>query len=314
MPAYNCEKYVKESIDSILNQTHQNFELLISDDSSNDNTKTVIDSYSDPRIRRYHNQINLGYQDTCNKLFEKCNGDYITFQDADDISELNRLELQINAFENDKELGMCGTKAKIISHDGQFIYYDNRELSYDSIKKHIVMSNQFCGATIMIKKEVYNKIGGYRDFFREYAFQDYDWSWLIVDNYKSINLDKALYSYRQQPNSNSKKIKLERIISSDLVKYLGEQRANSLDNSDDIINNNLQNLNTFIDELKRPYILDSSRLYRNYALIFNAQRLTSKAIYTSLKAIIEAPLLLINYQTFLFCFIRGGAYKLKMVK
>ena len=90
MPAYNCEKYIHQAIDSVLNQTHINFELLIADDCSTDTTKQIIDSYKDPRIKTFHNNINLGYLKASNKLFSLCKGSYITFQDADDTSELNR--------------------------------------------------------------------------------------------------------------------------------------------------------------------------------------------------------------------------------
>ncbi|MBL7917984.1 MAG: glycosyltransferase family 2 protein, partial [Bacteroidia bacterium] len=61
MPAYNCEKFVKQAIESVLDQSYSNFELLIADDCSTDQTKKVIDSYSDQRIKKFHNQVNLGY-------------------------------------------------------------------------------------------------------------------------------------------------------------------------------------------------------------------------------------------------------------
>ena len=81
IPAYNVEKYIRQAIDSILNQTYSYFELLIADDASTDTTKQIINAYQkiDPRIKTFHNKKNEGYLLTTNKLFQKCKGDYIAF-------------------------------------------------------------------------------------------------------------------------------------------------------------------------------------------------------------------------------------------
>ncbi len=109
MPAYNCEQFIKSAIDSILNQTGSNFELLIADDCSKDRTKQIIDSYSDKRIKTFHNEVNLGYLKASNKLFALCKGEYITFQDADDYSDLTRIEKLIGFLEVNKDVGVVGS-------------------------------------------------------------------------------------------------------------------------------------------------------------------------------------------------------------
>ena len=103
MPAYNCELYVEMAIKSILEQTYKDFELLIADDASKDNTKKIIDDLAktDSRIKTFHNESNLGYLQASNKLFEKCSGEYITFQDADDFSDVTRFEKLVKEFGND---------------------------------------------------------------------------------------------------------------------------------------------------------------------------------------------------------------------
>ena len=125
MPAYNCEKYIRQAIDSILNQTCQNIELIISDDKSTDNTKKILDSYSDTRIKRFDNNVNLGYLKTFNKLIAFAKGEYIAFQDGDDYSDINRLDLLLTEFKKDNELGACGSNFTKISKDGELLFSSN---------------------------------------------------------------------------------------------------------------------------------------------------------------------------------------------
>ncbi|MBK8352976.1 MAG: glycosyltransferase family 2 protein [Saprospirales bacterium] len=92
MPAYNSAKYIAQSIESILNQTFKNFELIIINDGSSDNTYDIIASYSDKRIKYFQNEGNKGLIYTRNKLIELSNFEYIAFLDSDDLAENTRLE------------------------------------------------------------------------------------------------------------------------------------------------------------------------------------------------------------------------------
>ena len=114
IPAYNCQGILGEALQSILHQTHEDLEILVADDGSKDRTKSVIDSFSDKRIRTFHNDVNIGYLQTVNNLLNRATGDYITFQDADDWSDTSRIGLQLRAIESDK-VDACGTA----------IYYTN---------------------------------------------------------------------------------------------------------------------------------------------------------------------------------------------
>src|SRR6478609_1406052 len=111
MPAYNVEKFIGEAIESILNQTHTNFELLISDDGSSDDTLQVIGNFNDPRIKLYTQENNLGYSGNMNFLFQRATGDYILDQDSDDISNSNRLEELLKVIISDTTLGYVGSHA-----------------------------------------------------------------------------------------------------------------------------------------------------------------------------------------------------------
>ena len=98
MPAYNSEKYISESIESVIKQTYQNWELLITDDKSQDSTRTIVKSYSkkDPRIKLFFNSENGGAGVARNNSIKEANGRFIAFLDADDIWLPEKLEKQIN--------------------------------------------------------------------------------------------------------------------------------------------------------------------------------------------------------------------------
>lgn len=299
MPAYNAEKYIDESIQSIIDQTYKNWELLICDDRSNDKTKYIIGQYKDRRIKKYENDTNIGYLKTCNRMLSLCSGDYITFQDADDISVPERLSTLLAAFFEDNSLGLVGSWAHIVNEKGRLIRCDERPEGYEKIKKMIASRNAFCGATVMIKKEVYNNIGGYREYFHRLAYQDYDWTYLICDSYKCINLAKPLYKWRQHSQSTSKIIDPKRFVSDKLVRHLGEQRKES--KLDDLQRGDIQSVDNYLTKQLLPYIEDPTLVYRDYAAMYMYLGLKLNAISVSWTATKKKPLKIKNWRTLLYC-------------
>ena len=96
IPVYNCEKYIKESLESIINQTYENLDILIIDDGSTDNTVNLIKQYKDTRIRLLRNDKNRGIPYTRSRGLEECRGEYLALMDADDISLSERIKKQVN--------------------------------------------------------------------------------------------------------------------------------------------------------------------------------------------------------------------------
>lgn len=202
MPAYNCEKFIKRAIDSILNQTYAQFELLIADDGSNDDTKAIIDSYQDKRIKRFHNAQNLGYLKTSNKLVKEAQGQFISFQDADDYCELNRLEIMMDFFKKNNHISCVGSNICKVDEKGELISKSNFPLNHPEIVKsfdrhRIVMT----GSSLMVKKEVIDTIGLYNEYFDRIGSEDIYWFSLILDSYQVANLSEHLYYYRSNPSS-----------------------------------------------------------------------------------------------------------------
>jgi len=112
LPVYNAEKYLKEALDSILNQTFRDFELLIINDGSKDNSENIIKSYSDKRIRLINNSKNLGLIKTLNKGIDLAGGKYIARMDADDIMMPDRLNVQYDFLEKNPEVVVAGSYIK----------------------------------------------------------------------------------------------------------------------------------------------------------------------------------------------------------
>lgn len=120
MPCYNCSKYIKQSIDSILNQTYTNFELIIIDDGSTDNSVEVIKEFSDKRIKLFENITNQGIVYSRNRAVENSKGKYIAILDSDDIAYPTRIEKQLNFMESNPDFAMTGTWFDIIDENGIF--------------------------------------------------------------------------------------------------------------------------------------------------------------------------------------------------
>ena len=111
MPVYNAEKYLNEAINSVLNQTYSNFELIILNDKSTDSSKSIIESYlaKDSRIVFIDKETNVGPANLRNEGFDLARGTYIALLDADDIAKSTRFEKQIAILKKSSNIGVCGT-------------------------------------------------------------------------------------------------------------------------------------------------------------------------------------------------------------
>jgi glycosyltransferase involved in cell wall biosynthesis len=200
MPAYNASKYIAEAIDSILNQTLPDFELLICDDGSTDSTLDIIKSYAakDKRITFFENTKNIGNLKTTNFLFEKCEGKYIAIQDADDISTVNRLELLAAEFEKDSAIGIVGTNYFITDENLNIISCSCLPLTDAAIKQAMKKEvPPLLYASILVKKELVDRVGLFRPNFDRKGYADLDWIFRICEITKVENIKEIGYYYRQ---------------------------------------------------------------------------------------------------------------------
>ena len=153
IPCYNCEKYVEEAVMSIIKQTYSNLEILVIDDGSTDNTKTILQrlAQKDSRIRYIKNEENLKLIKTLNKGLDLCNGKYIARMDADDISLLTRIEKQVDFLETHPEIGVVGTYIQIFGVRESVWKMDTKD---KYIRAHLFCNSSFAHPSVMMRTSI----------------------------------------------------------------------------------------------------------------------------------------------------------------
>ena len=194
MSVFNEEKYLQESIESILNQTYKDFEFIIVNDGSFHGTGEILRSYKDPRIRLINNEKNIGLTKSLNKAIKIAQGEYIVRQDADDISLPQRLEKQVEFLEKNPEIKVLGTFGYKIDKYGDILTKQTLPISSKQIKKTLIKRNPFVHTSVMIEKEIINRIGKYNEKFR--TSQDYELWFRILRIAKVANLPLFLVKKR----------------------------------------------------------------------------------------------------------------------
>jgi len=191
MSVYNGERYLREAIDSVLNQTFPDFEFIIVNDGSTDSSLKIIQSYDDKRIRLIENDKNIGLTKSLNKAIKQSQGEYIARQDADDISLLNRFEEQLRYLEQHPEVALLGTSVYQIDERGRTL---GRIIVPAKPGRSLFKENQFNHGSTIFKREAVDRLGGYNELLR-YS-QDYE-LWLRMAKYYEVsNLTQALYKLR----------------------------------------------------------------------------------------------------------------------
>ena len=195
MPVYNGEKYLRESIDSILNQTLTDFEFLIIDDGSTDNSIEIINSYQDPRINLVKNYKNEGLVYSLNRGLSLAKGEYIARMDSDDISLSERLVKQVNFLDSNPEIAVVGTWVKVINETDEPQITWQYPLKPLEIQWNLYFYCPLAHPSVMFRK---NTILDYDGYSQEMAdAEDYDlWLRLVKKNLLS-NMKDILLLYRQ---------------------------------------------------------------------------------------------------------------------
>jgi glycosyltransferase involved in cell wall biosynthesis len=204
MPCYNCEKHVGMAIDSILKQTFRDFELIVVNDGSTDNSLEVIKSFDDPRIIIVDNEVNQGIVATRNTAIARSSGEYIAILDSDDIASAERLAEQVAFLDAHPDYGIIGSWIEIIDENG--IPTGEIGKTPENPEMMPVLSlfqNCFAQSSVLLRKtslpeKLYNP---------ELSMsEDYDLWIRVLENSKGGNLQKPLVKYRVHPSNNSKRV------------------------------------------------------------------------------------------------------------
>ncbi len=213
MSAYNAEKFLREAIESVLNQTYQQFELIIINDGSTDSTLAIIKSFQDHRIKIIDNEINRGLIYSLNKGIELSKGKLIARMDADDICMPNRLEKQVQMFELNQDAVIIGSDYYLLNQS-KLKYIKNRNDS-DYQKAVLIFTPCFCHPTVMMKNIFSQyKLSYHPDFLHAEDFK----LWTDMAQYGTfLNVAQPLLKYRHHAKQVSNQYHEKQLkISSDI--------------------------------------------------------------------------------------------------
>lgn len=202
MPAYNADKYIAESIQSVIDQTFQDWELLIVNDGSTDRTVEIVQSFTDDRIRLLNNPQNLRLIKTLNRGLEASRGEYIARLDADDRALPDRLKLQVEALDADSNLALVGGRSNVIHADGRLKRKGEDSYvpeTYQEILLASMLYNPFRHSAVTFRRDAVRSLGGYPAEFQD--VEDFALWTKLLEQHSAINLRAVVCDYRVHAES-----------------------------------------------------------------------------------------------------------------
>lgn len=199
LPVYNSEKYISEAVQSILNQTLPDFELIIINDASTDGTVQALKRFTDKRIWLVNNEVNLGLVKTLNKGLDLATGEFIARMDADDVAHPLRFQKQIDYLRRHTDVDVCGTWAYTFGSNN---YVRQPAEKHENIKAHLLFINEIIHPTLMIRRgSLLHHNGRFNEAFVK--CEDYELWINLIDKMKFATLPGVLLSYRIHNNNYS---------------------------------------------------------------------------------------------------------------
>lgn len=194
MPVYNGEKYLRQSIESVIQQTYKDWELIIVNDCSTDNSRDIMQSYVDvdSRIRIVDNSNNLKLPMSLNAGFREARGEYLTWTSDDNLYKVNALEELVGYLENNPEIGLVYSDMDYVDASLNFI-------KEQRLESDMLLYADCVGASFMYRMKVIDKVGEYEP--NMFLVEDYDYWIRISKQFKVGHLNKNLYIYRVHDNS-----------------------------------------------------------------------------------------------------------------
>lgn len=205
MGVYNEEKTLDRCIKSIFDQTYNNWEFIICDDCSTDGTVDILEKYQkkDSRIKVLKNEKNMRLAKTLNRCLEESKGKYVARMDADDESNPDRIEKQVEYLENHEDIDCVGCNMMIFDESGDIGVRTSIE---NPVKDDMLYKTPFYHPTIMMRKTAYDGLNGYRVSKETMRAEDLDlWFRFFKENYKGYNIQEVLYRYHESRNDYKKR-------------------------------------------------------------------------------------------------------------
>ncbi|MBI5793659.1 glycosyltransferase [Candidatus Uhrbacteria bacterium] len=193
---WNSERSVRAAVQSLLDQTYRDFELLIVDDGSSDQTPTILNQLSqrDPRVRIITNETNLGLTRSLNLALGQAQGVLIARMDADDIALRDRLQKQVAFLDTHPDIGIVGTAYQFIDTHDQVIGERHPDTQDAQLRHSLIRFNPFLHSSVMMRRELLDRVHGYDEIYRR--AQDYDLWMRLSPLTKLANLTDILMQKR----------------------------------------------------------------------------------------------------------------------
>lgn len=206
MGIYNCGDTLSEAIECIVNQTFSDWELIMCDDGSNDDTYEIAISYKEKypeKIIVLQNEKNRGLNYTLNKCLKQAKGKYIARMDGDDRCDKERFAIEINVLEKEPEIAIVSTDMEFFDESGVWGKISHPEYP---VPEDFVKESPFCHAPCMVKREAYMKVKGYSVSDKLLRVEDYYlWIKMYKCGYRGKNIHKCLYQMRDDRNAYSRR-------------------------------------------------------------------------------------------------------------
>ena len=197
MPVYNAERYLNESLSSILQQTFTDFEIIVINDGSNDSSLSILEAIAqqDSRVTIL-SRPNTGIVGALNDGLEICTGKYIARMDADDLCRSDRFELQVNKMESEPDLVALGSCAVAIDPDGDALGEASVPLTHNDIEsQHLKGIASIYHPAVMVRRDIYCQLGGYRQ--PAWPAEDLDLWLRLAETGQVANLPEPLFIWRR---------------------------------------------------------------------------------------------------------------------
>jgi glycosyltransferase involved in cell wall biosynthesis len=202
IPAYNAMAYLPETLNSVLQQTYGDFEVIIVNDGSSDEIERWFASIQDPRVKLI-SQLNKGLAGARNTGVKNAIGEYIALLDADDLWEMTKLEKQVKMLEENPEVGLVYTWASLVNEQGKSIGKLHKWDEKGQVWEKLLPNNPIIPSSVIIRRSCFDRVGMFDENLRSYI-EDWDMWLRLAKKYAFGAIEQPLVYYRERPSSVSK--------------------------------------------------------------------------------------------------------------
>lgn len=206
MPVKDGAEFVGQAIESLLNQTFTDFELIVINDGSTDRSVQVIEQFKDSRVTLL-SQENQGVSKTSNRGLALCRGKYITRHDHDDLSSPTRFAKQVQYLDEHPQCYLLGTAAEVWTPDGPTGRYRDFPTKPGAIAFELIFDSPFVLSSVMLRREILEKVGNFSEDPLRTPMEDFEFISRVGRQFEMANLAERLVAYREVPNSESSVIR-----------------------------------------------------------------------------------------------------------